>query len=160
MFFRVFLAPGLLAAMGAAAFAGGGLSGNGVATGPSASAPHPVAENHALVDIGSTYDRIVMEDSAHPLHGGTGPCFGAVEMSAGAANGGGLCLFTDAEGDKLVLQWHADGMDADGALTGTWELTSGTGKWNGATGGGTFASATDEAAGTVENNFTSEIEMP
>ncbi|SLN10198.1 hypothetical protein ROA7450_00002 [Roseovarius albus] len=146
--------------LGSAAWAGGNYTGNGVGSGTSTTTPHPVADNHVVLQTSSSYDKMQMEDASHPLHGGAGPCFGAVEMSAAKVAGHGMCLFTDAGGDVMVLHWHATGQDDSGALVGDWEISSGTGKWNGATGGGQFASKTDPNTGAFVNQITSDITLP
>lgn len=146
--------------LGSAAWAGGSFTGSGVGSGSSTTTPHPVAENHVAMQISSSYDQIQMQDANHPLHGGSGPCFGAVEMSAAKIAGHGMCLFTDTGGDVMVLHWHAKGQDETGALVGDWEISSGTGKWNGATGGGKFASKTDPNSGKFVNQITSDISLP
>ncbi|WP_254054652.1 hypothetical protein [Roseovarius sp. EL26] len=145
---------------GSATWAGGNYSGGGVGTGTSTSTPHPVAENHMVLQISSTYDKIQMEDADHPLHGGSGPCFGAIEVSATKVAGHGMCLYTDTGGEVVILHWHANGRDSSGALTGNWEISSGTGKWDGATGGGQFATKTDPNSGMFVNQITSDITLP
>ncbi|MBY6055266.1 hypothetical protein KUV26_02300 [Leisingera daeponensis] len=132
----------------------------GTGTGISTNSAFEIADGHMVMQISSSYENVEMEDASHPMSGAAGPCFGAVEVSSSAVSGGGICAFTDSAGDKVVLHWHADGMDASGALTGSWKLSGGTGHWDGAEGGGTFSSLTDQATGKFVNTITSSVTLP
>ncbi|WP_264213531.1 hypothetical protein [Leisingera thetidis] len=112
------------------------------------------------MQISSSYENVEMEDADHPMNGAAGPCFGAVEIAAGTVDGGGFCAFTDSAGGKVVLHWSAEAMDPSGALTGSWNLTGGTGQWADAEGGGSFSSLTDPETGTFVNTITSSVTMP
>lgn len=147
-------------AASSAATAGTDWDQGGKGAGSSTSTVTPISDGHMVMHVSSTYDIIDMADPDHPMHGASGPCFGAVEIAAAAASGGGICAFTDSGGNRVVLHWDAEGMDASGALIGSWSLSGGTGPWKGASGGGQFSSLTDQASGDFVNTITSKITLP
>lgn len=156
--FRLFVSTGCLLA-GTAAFAGE-IDSDGVGVGTSKVTMHEVAEGHMLMKLDTNYTDFTFDTADHPMTGMAGPCFGTVEMAANAVSGGGKCLYTDADGEKLTLDWMASGRNEDGAMTGTWKISGGTGKWSEATGNGTFASLTDPETGESENRTTGKLVMP
>lgn len=147
-------------AASSAATAGSDWDQGGRGSGTSTSTVTQIADGHMVMHVSSAYDTVEMADPDHPMHGASGPCFGAVEIAAAAASGGGICTFTDRGGNMVVLHWAAKGMDATGALTGDWSISSGTGPWDGASGGGQFSSLTDPASGNFVNTITSKITLP
>ncbi|MFW8593059.1 hypothetical protein [Cribrihabitans neustonicus] len=132
----------------------------GKGMGISSSTVTEIAESHMVMQIRSDYESVEMGDESHPMQGAAGPCFGAVEIASGAADGNGICAFTDNAGDTVVLHWTAKAMDETGALTGDWEVSGGTGKWQEAKGGGEFSSLTDPESGQFVNTFTSNVTVP
>ena len=60
-------------------------------------------------------------------------------------------------GDKQISTWVATGVAKSGAITGTWTHVGGTGRYQGATGGGTFHSLTDRKTGTFVNTVKGAI---
>ena len=80
-------------------------------------------------------------------------------MMRGVASGGGLCTWTDGTHTALIA-WEAASVDQSGALSGTWSMRGGTGKWATASGGGTFVSVTDAATGAATNTITGALSMP
>ncbi|RSK30488.1 hypothetical protein EJA01_17070 [Rhodovulum iodosum] len=138
----------------------GEITSDGTGMGKSMSTPHQVSENHMLMQLHTAYSEFSFDAANHPMTGMSGPCFGAVEVNAGAVSGGGKCLYTDADGDLVTMDWMAGGMNADGAMTGTWTVSGGTGKWTEATGEGTFASLTDPATGESTNSVSGTVMMP
>ncbi len=118
-----------------------------------------VGEGHMIMGLNTTYATYEMESADDPMQGMSGPCFGAMEVMAGKVSGGGNCAFTHANGDMASIKWTATGMSPEGAITGDWEVTGGTGKWMGATGGGTFSSLTDQATGASENSVEGEVNL-
>ena len=115
-----------------------------------------LSANHMVMNTGATYESFDVPGD-HPLAGAKGKCFGAAEVLGAEAMGGGNCVFDTAAGDKAVLHWDAAGMSPDGALTGEWSVTGGTGAWAGAKGGGTFSSLTDPDTGAFVNTVSGEI---
>jgi len=132
----------------------------GMGKGMSNTTPHAVAEGHMLVQMHTDYEAFAFEAEGHPMTGMSGPCFGAIEIKAGAVSGGGKCLYTDAEGEMVTMDWMAEGMDASGAMTGSWAVSGGTGKWMAASGTGTFSSLTDPETGESANTVTGKLMMP
>ena len=151
MLIRTTLIAALLAAGPALAE---GVKIEGTGSGMSAATPYPVGENHIVVEIAAEYESFEGMDGS-PFAGMSGPCFGAMEMNAGAVSGGGKCVYSDGT-DTAILNWSAEGMDADGATTGSWAVSGGTGRWASAEGGGTFHSMTAED-GTLTNHVTGEV---
>ncbi|WP_052248757.1 hypothetical protein [Leisingera sp. ANG-Vp] len=119
-----------------------------------------IARDHTLMQISSTYDALEMQNPSHPLHGASGPCFGAVEVLGKTVSGSGVCAFTDRNGDKAVLRWTAERLGTDGAMSGRWTLTGGTGNWEIAQGSGTYSSLADPASGALTNKFTGRVTFP
>ena len=75
-------------------------------------------------------------DTNDPTHKMTVQCPGLwhVEGTEGAVNG--ACIMKDAEGDKMFITFNGKG--AFPKVKGPFQITSGTGKFAGASGGGTF----------------------
>lgn len=121
---------------------------------------HQLGEGHMLIQMHTDYSSFEFEADGHPMTGMTGPCFGAIEINAGSVSGGGKCLYTDPEGDRVSMNWSAEGMTADGAMTGTWAVSGGTGKWMTARGAGTYASLTNRDTGENVNTVQGSISMP
>ena len=119
----------------------------------------PLGENHMLMHTNTMYATYEMDTPGDPLQGMKGPCFGSMEVMSGKVAGGGHCAFTHTNGDMAAIKWTATGMSPEGAITGSWEVTGGTGKWMGATGGGTFSSLTDRETGTNENIVEGEVTL-
>jgi len=145
---------GLAAGAGADTF-----DATGTGQGTSNSEPMPLADALVVVHAVSEYTGFEMANPGSPMASATGPCFGSVVINAGRVTGGGHCAYTDGDGDSWVAQWTADGMSEDGRTQGDWQIVGGTGKWQGASGGGRFDAGTD-AAGTYTNNVTGSITMP
>ncbi|MFD2740880.1 hypothetical protein ACFSUD_14950 [Sulfitobacter aestuarii] len=153
--FSVIIALTLPAALAAESY-----SMNGTGKAQSSATTHEVAEGHMLISAQSEYTSIEAEDENNPLNGATGPCFGAMEIVDGSLSGGGRCLYTDQTGDMAVLSWTAESMTEDGANAGSWELTGGSGKYEGGSGGGSYSVATDQSSGSQTNTVTGEISLP
>ncbi|UWQ21172.1 hypothetical protein [Jannaschia sp. W003] len=138
----------------------GEMTVSGTGHGQADNTMHAVAEGHMLVELRTIYDDFQLDDPANPMNGMTGPCFGAMEVKAGAVAGGGRCLYTDADGDMVSMQWTPSGLGADGAVTGDWSVTGGTGKWVEASGSGDFSSLTDPGTGRNVNTVSGTVTLP
>jgi hypothetical protein len=119
----------------------------------------PVAEGFVVIRTATTYTGFDTDDPANPMAGLSGPCFGAVVVRAGEVSGGGVCHYTDGDGDVAVMDWAADGLSAEGRTEGDWSLVGGSGKWAEAAGAGRFDAGTD-AAGAYTNTVTGEFTLP
>lgn len=124
-----------------AAQAGGTFNAAGKGMATDESVMHAIGENHILIANNNVYSTFEAEDPANPMNGMSGACFGSTEVKAGVVSSNGYCNWTDTGGDKVVIRWIGSHVDAKGAVHGTWILHGGTGKWVGATGGGTYAAA-------------------
>ncbi len=129
------------------------------------------ADNQALFNPGATnvFDlpkggRVVeqvssgfnlMGDTSDPLHMSSLDCDGTTEFDADGniVQGGGFCTLTDKDHDAYWTWWA---MDADG---GTWGVFAGAGKYEGATGGGTWENSEVWPDGKVENNWRGDINL-
>ncbi|WP_170477274.1 hypothetical protein [Ruegeria arenilitoris] len=131
-------------------------SSGAVGIGTSSNEPMPIADGHMVMRTSGSYEMFEVEPG-HPLEGASGPCFGAVEIMGTEVSGGGNCVFDTASGEKAVMAWEATGLGADGALTGNWSVSGGSGKWTSASGGGTFSSLTDPDTGKFANTITGDI---
>ena len=129
------------------------------------------ADNHALLTPGATNEfalpdggRVVeaastgfsiMGDTSDPLHRSNMDCNGTTVSDAdgNTVQGGGFCTLADKDHEAVWLWWA---IDADG---GTWGVFAGTGKYEGATGGGTWEFGEQWPDGKVENNWRGEINL-
>jgi hypothetical protein len=66
-------------------------------------------------------------------------CVGVLKRMAGERTENGYCKFMDVDGDFTIRQYSRMGA---GNPQGNWQVLQGTGKWQGATGKGTFKSIT------------------
>lgn len=130
----------------------------GTATGESIA--YEIAEGHMVIHNMSQYTAMQTSDPANPMNGATGPCFGVVEMIQGAVSGGGKCVFTDLQGDHMVIDWTAEGATPEGGSSGTWTLVGGSGKYHGGSGGGAFQTTGMMPDSTEINAITGEITLP
>lgn len=153
-FFTAALAAGVFAFSPALAET---VSAKGVGHGSSSAEAMPVSEGLVVVHATSMYKHFETEDPNNPFASATGPCFGSVLIDKGAVSGGGLCRYTDGDGEMAVIEWIASGVSAEGRTQGEWMVKGGTGKWAAITGGGTF-----DAGGQGDdysNNIDGEITM-
>ncbi|WP_170761873.1 hypothetical protein [Ruegeria lacuscaerulensis] len=128
----------------------------GKGMGVNANEVYGIADGQAVVKTQTDYDSFEVA-SGHPLEGASGACFGAVLINGAGVSGTGNCVFDTSSGDKAVMSWVATGLGADGALTGDWTVSGGTGGWASATGGGTFSSLTDPDTKKFVNTIAGSI---
>mgnify|MGYP006303926459 CR=1 FL=1 len=159
MKFHRLIAAACCIAAGTAALPGE-IATSGMGKGMSKNTPHALGEAHILVQMHTEYEDFTFEAEGHPMTGMSGPCFGAIEIKAGAVSGGGKCLYTDAEGEMVAMDWTAGAMDPSGVMTGTWAVSGGTGKWMAASGEGTFSSMTNQETGENANTVSGTLMMP
>jgi hypothetical protein len=119
---------------------------------------HPAGEDLVALHLSSVHDRFEPANTDFPIADASGKCFGAMLIRAGQASGGGNCHIVDADGDMYVSDWIVEGVDAANMTTGRWTLIGGTGKFSGASGGGTFRSGQD-ASGAYKNEVTGEMTL-
>jgi hypothetical protein len=85
----------------------------------------------------------------------TGYVVGKYESMDGSWKGSGTCTYIDEDGDKLYERWEED------SNKGTYKTTGGTGKYEGAGGGGTY---TLDPKGFAEplsgGTYNGKIELP
>lgn len=75
------------------------------------------------------------DNANSPFHGFTQRCVGTVANIEGRAAANGWCKNVDPNsGEWTVVDWTA----GDKPGHGTWSIRYGSGKWKGATGGGTY----------------------
>lgn len=140
------------------AFAGEAFNVSGVGKGKTTrTVVETIAEGHVLIGLNGQYETYEAANPSSPFKGMTGQCWGAVEVKPPSASGGGNCAFTTPSGDKHFNRYVVKGVTKDGALVGTWSVIGGTGKFEGAAGGGTFQSQTDEESGTFTNTVEGAI---
>ncbi|MBS0125427.1 hypothetical protein [Thetidibacter halocola] len=123
----------------------------GTGHGTSTTQVMPVSESLIVVSATSMYERFETANPMNPFASASGPCFGAMKIDKGAVSGGGLCRYTDSDGDVAVVNWMAKAMTAEGRTQGDWMIEGGTGKWATITGGGTFD------AGEMDGAYTNKI---
>ena len=123
-----FFAIGLSAAAVSADTFDAGAKGMGV----NANEVIGISDGFAVIKSQTDYDSFEVA-AGNPLEGATGSCFGAVLVRGAEASGTGNCVFDTALGNKAVMTWKATHIGADGALSGDWAVSGGTGDWAGAT---------------------------
>lgn len=119
---------------------------------------YPVREDLVVIHLNHSHDRFEPVNADHPAADASGQCFGAIVIRAGQASGSGNCHYRDGQGDALVTQWTVEGVEPDGRSRGQWEIVDGTGKWAGATGGGSYLSGPD-GAGEYKAELTGEMTL-
>ena len=154
-----FAIAAVLAIAAASAQAGGTFDSAGKGTGTSQNDIVPISDTHMIMHSKTTWDAMEMTDPEHPFNGMSGACFGAVEIMVPGASGAGNCAFTDGDGDLSTNRWIVTGMTPEGALTGSWTVIGGTGKFTGVTGGGSFETLTDRDTGAFENTLTGAVTL-
>lgn len=104
----------------------------------------------------------ISDDASNPFNGFTQRCVGTVANIEGRIAANGWCKSVDPKtGDFTVVDWT--GGDKPGH--GTWSFRYGTGKWKGATGGGTYeplGPTKPVEAGTYQNcvRIKGTLKMP
>lgn len=157
---KPFFIAGLLCAVVALpCLAGGTVDMSSVASGQTNNIFHPINEGHFIVFTNTEYTANDQDDAGTILTGMKGECSGTLDLAPPTVSGQGHCVFRIATGDVTYTKWVATGMNAEGAITGEWSTVGGTGIFTGATGGGSFASATDRATGKTQNTITGTTEL-
>ena len=129
------------------------------------------ADNHSLLTPGASNEfdlpnggRVVqatwfgfalMGDTSDPLHRSNEDCHGTTELDAdgNTVQAGGFCTLADKDHEAIWVWWAMDGDE------GTWGVYAGTGKYEGATGGGTWEWGKIWPDGKVDNNWRGEINL-
>lgn len=124
--------------------------------GTNANKVYGISDGRAVVQSQTNYDSFEVA-AGHPLEGASGTCFGALLVSGASVSGTGNCVFDTAAGEKAVMSWTATGIGADGALSGDWTVSGGSGNWASASGGGAFSSLTDPDTSKFVNTITGSI---
>jgi hypothetical protein len=110
-------------------------------------------KGHRLIDYAGRCVNIP-DDPAAPKY--TGDCVGKYEyMPDGSWKGSGTCTQTFKSGDKIYVTWE----EGSHLKEYTYKNTGGTGKYEGARGGGTYMNEdlTDELSG---GRYKGSIELP
>lgn len=142
---------------GSAALAGGTYDVGGSTVGKSDSTYVPMGEARIFMDMNATY---TMPENGSPTAGAEGKCFGYMDIAMGkGATGNGTCVWTDADGDAWYGPWTVVGMTPERASQGTWYVAGGTGKFAGASGGGTFSALTNPATGDSKLDVAGSMVM-
>lgn len=129
----------------------------GTSIGTSTNKYVPMGETHIYVDLNSQF-QLPAENT--PMDGMSGECMGYMQIAVGAgAEGKGMCVWTDADGDTWFGPWDINGMTPDRASLGTWYVAGGTGKFTAATGGGTFSSQTNPQTGETKLDVSGSVTL-
>ena len=157
MFVRLILAAITVAASTqahAAAF-----NTDGVATGQTESSILEFAPDHRVMNLRVDFSKFEMQDETHPMNQASGPCFGTVEIRAGAVEGNGVCVLDGLEGDRVLLGWVARRIDGNDVISGYWNVNRGAGLWEKASGGGTFTLNMNAANGATTNSLKGAVTL-
>lgn len=95
---------------------------------------------------------LLAEDSSHPFHRLPIDCDGVCHMDGESGTCMGYCAGIDADGDMAMITWT-------GQTSGTWKLVGGTGKFDGASGGGGWKEEGAVGAGFTHNSWQGTIEL-
>ena len=80
------------------------------------------------------------------------------DVNKGRANANGTCVVTDADGDKIFVEWQCTGKMP--ACPGTERFVGGTGKYNGITGKQTFQGNFIGDTGAGWSDWKGEWKLP
>lgn len=128
------------------------ISGNGVGV-----VTELPGETQELAD-GRTYTTVgnrqilLAEDPDHPFHHVAIDCAGACVLEGESGPCRGSCTGIDPDGDMIFLTWT-------GQDNGEWWLEDGSGKFEGASGSGTWKSEGAVGAGFNKNSWEGTIEI-
>ena len=120
---------------------------SGTITGQSSAVITALSDGHMIMFAPSTHDAFDMDADGHPFAEMTGDCNGTLEINGPVARGSGHCIYENAAGENLVVNWIGRQFDAEGAFHGDWFVVGGTGGMAAASGGGGFVSMTDQSTG-------------
>lgn len=96
------------------------------------------------------------DDPESPLHLAAVDCAGSFEfMPDGTSKESGHCTYTTVDGDKLFDRWW----QSPGMESARYEWIGGTGKWAGATGGGSY-SVTQLSESLLSVSYRGAVERP
>lgn len=132
----------------------------GVGRGDNRSTIRPITDDRTVVMALTEYEIIEGLEADNPLAGLSGPCFGMFEIAGEAVSGGGYCTFDDPDGARAVIRWTAEQAASPSEMGGAWTLLGGSGRWAGATGGGTYELVSDPDTGLFTNQVSGEITLP
>ncbi len=146
-----------IASTSAAVAGGAAYDISGTTVGKSENQYVPLGETHLFIDLNSKY---TLPDNGTPLAGMTGECMGSMQVTMGAgADGSGICIWSDGDGDTWFGPFDVVGMNADRATLGTWYVSGGTGKFKTATGGGTFVTLTNPDTGASKLDVLGSVTL-
>lgn len=120
----------------------------GTVTGQAASTITALSDGHMIMFTPSTHNAFDMAVDGHPFADMSGDCNGTMEINGPSARGSGHCIYENAAGENMVVNWIARQLGADGGFHGDWIVVGGTGRMAGASGGGSFVSVTDQSTGS------------
>jgi len=92
------------------------------------------------------------------LHKARVDCTLLNDVNQGRANANGSCVVTDADGDKVFVEWKCTG--AMPACPGDERFTGGTGKYNGISGSSTFQGNFIGNTGAGWSDWNGEYKLP
>ncbi len=105
-----------------------------------------------------TYERYEnAEDSRLKI--ASGRCFGSFVIIKGEPNGGGNCVFTDVNGDKVLQEWRLDEVGL-GIGHGTYHLIGGTGAHAGISGRGFYTNELVARTGETKTTIIGTATWP
>ena len=105
-----------------------------------------------------SYDRYDHADDAR-LKIASGRCFGSFVIVRGQPGGGGNCVFTDVNGDKVLQEWRLDEVSL-GVGRGTYHFIGGTGAHAGLSGRGYYTNDLIARTGETKTTITGTITWP
>lgn len=114
----------------------------------------PLPDGTMLLNVASNGFSWTMDPEA-PIGNGSITCYGSNIVSAEGEpmSGAGSCTSVDDDGDVWTIWWT-------GATGGEFGITSGTGKYEGATGGGTWENTVAYADAKQMNSWKGSFTMP
>ena len=136
--FGLLLAIFVTATFAATPAAAGTITLAATATWQSKGSLYLVGENQGLF-VGGFSGIMFASDGKGALNTAQLACPGMmdIDFASDKISGGGRCIITGASGDRVFAKWNCTGIAGVGCI-GKMELTAGTGRFQGVTGGGEF----------------------
>lgn len=116
--------------------------------------------NGTTIVVFNTKQHAISNKSSDPFNNALGDCMGRLIVSAegNVLSGSGMCFLLDYEGDGLNQAWTFEeaGTSTCPDMCGSWRIVDGFGKFEGATGSGTWVRThvfADGTMGTYESSY-------
>lgn len=156
---RTCILTGLFLSVASFASAGETFDMNRTVKGVSQPQMHQNSQGLITARLHSTMVPEIVDDT-HPFFGMSGECTGHAVIKAPSAQGAGICVYSNTDGDTALMQYSISGLTAEGGFLGTWMSLGGTGKVADVSGGGTWVNSTTTEDGAYTQQVIGAIHIP